>query len=387
MPNTPAASSPVPSSTGLPFGVIEALRATGTSPRDIHVPSGTYRIAGFATVPSGTTLTFEDVRIEMASSAVFLKTLPGTRDVAIRGRLAFAGNGSEFAAFSLNSSTGVSVELDAAVQGMGPRRAFITIDRCTGVGVGGNLGSRDSRLVAVSDSSAVEVSGVKAGPYGTDPGDGVVRVLSTGKFGASQGINIHDITVDGGNILRTSGVVSVSANVGEPDIQDVAVRRCVIRNTAGPVDAVDVNRCEKVVVSDVASENVNVGVAVIASHARVTGVRGVRCRAQALAFGDPTWQSEDIVDLLAEDITALDCGSGFGSVAGAGVAVLHSPTTETRDVTLRRLVSTDSGARLQKYGLGIGPRAKNVLVESSRLEGVLGPLLNLAGPDQLKLRP
>ncbi|MCI4363684.1 MAG: hypothetical protein L3K13_05195 [Thermoplasmata archaeon] len=384
--STPAPPT-VTNPAGLPRQVIEALRAAGTATRDIHVPPGTYRVAGFATVPSATTLTFDDVRIEMASSAVFLKTLPQTRDVAIRGRLAFVGNGSEFAAVSLNSSTNVSVELDAGVEGLALRHAFVTIDRCSGVKVGGTLGSRDSRLVAVSDSSGIEVSGVRAGPYSTDPGDGVVRVLSTGRFGVSKGVNIHDITVDGGNVLRTSGVVSVSANLGTPDILDVAVSRCAIRNTAGPVDAVDANRCQNVVVSDVSAENVNVGVAVIASHARVSRVQGARCRAQALAFGDPTWQSEDIADLLAEDVTALDCGSGFGSVAGAGVSVLHSPTTETRDVTLRRLVSTDSGARLQKYGLGIGPRAKNVLVESSRLAGVLGPMLNLAGPDQVKVRP
>jgi hypothetical protein len=391
--NNPGPAPPNPSSAvqtaprGLPVTVLEALRAPGTAPRDVHVPSGTYRISGFGTIPSGTTLTFDDVRIEMAASGPFLKTLPGTKDVAIRGRIAFLGNGTEFAAFSLNSSAGVTLNLEATVQGMGLRHAFLTMDRCTGVTVGGNFASVDSRLVSAVDSSGLEISGVRAGPYRVDPLDGIVRVLSSGKFGVSKGINVHDITVDGGNVLRTSGIVSVSANIGTPDILDVKVSNCSMRNTGGPVDAVDANRCQQVTVSDISAENVNVGVAVIASHAHVSRVRGVRCRAQALAFGDPTWQSENIADLVAEDITATDCGSGFGSVAGTGVAVLHSPRTETADVTLRRVSSTDSGSRVQKYGLGIGPRARNVVVEGCQFSGTLGPILNMAGPAALTVRP
>jgi hypothetical protein len=359
-------------------------RAQG-SPGVIHVPAGTYSITNAALLPSGTTVDFQGSEIRMAYAGVFLKTIANTENVTVKGKLKFVGNGSEFAGIAFNNTTGVTVDLEADVSGLGSLRPLIVFNGCRQVKAGGALASQDSCLVSAADSSQVEVSGARAGPYTKDPAGPIVRATSTGTRGPVSDIYFHDHEIDGGGVLGTSGLVVVSAKIGTPDITNVRIERCKVSNSRGPVDGVDSNRCTGVQISNIEASGLNVGVAVIASNAKVQSVRASRCRAQALAFGDPRWQTENISGIEGQDIEATDCGGSFGSAQGAGISILQAPGFTTSDVTLRNIRSTDSGARVQKFGLGIGKDVHRVRVIGSTLSGVQGPVANLAGASELTI--
>jgi hypothetical protein len=360
---------------------VDKLRAGDT----VRLEGGTYDVTSFVTIPSGVTLDFRDVTVRMAYPGVFLKVLPGSKGVSLTGRLTFLGNGADAAGMSFNGSSEIRVSLSAEIVGLAVRKPFLLIDQCREVAVSGPYRTQDSRILLAVDSSNVEVGGVEAGPFVTDPGDSIVRAVSTGAHGPVAGISVHDINVDGGGRLATGGAVLVSANVGEPDIQKVSIARCSAKNSLGTVDGVDVNRCSNVVVEDIYGERVNVALAVVASDARVTNVEGHHCRAQAFEYGDPKYQTESISRAVAQNLKALDCGLGWNGVFGAGIGIFNSPSTTTSNVVLRDVTSEDSDGRSQKYGLGMTSGVRSVQVLGGRLHGFVGRTLNQAPAAELTL--
>lgn len=359
------------------------LRRVGSEGGTVHLSSGTYDIRTFTVIPSGVTVDFQDVSIRMGYSGLFVKTLPGTHDVRLTGKLSFQGNHTESAGIGFFGSTRVSASVEADVNGLGFGRPFFVLDQCLNASVSGTISSRDSRIVSVVDSSGVEICGIRAGPYIADPRDGIVRVFMTGMHGPVGEIHLHDIEVDGGGKLATSGMLGVNPPVGP--IRNVRIERCKLRNSSGMVDGVDVNRSIGVTVSDVYAEQVNVGVAVVASSAVVSRIEGNRCRAAAFEYGDPKYQFESISGLAADGIVSHDCGGGWGGVYSAGIGIYQSPGTTTSDIVLRNVDSTDTGSRSQRFGLGIGTGVRNVRVVSGRLGGYAGKVLNLSLPTELSL--
>jgi hypothetical protein len=326
---------------------------------------------------------FEDVTIKMTYPGPFLKTVPGTSGVTLSGKLSLSGNHSESAALGIFGTTGVEVNVEAVVDSLGQGRPFVLFDQCKNVSVKGKLSSRDSRLVAATDSSNVDVSGIQAGPYTVDPHDGIVRILTTGKHDPVSGIYLHDMKIDGGGVLGTSGLIGVNPVVA--GIRDVRIERCDVRNSVGTVDGIDVNRTVGVSVSDVYAESVNVGVAVVASSVKVSKIEGHRCRAQAFEYGDPKYQFENISGLEADGIVARDCGLGWGGIYAAGVGVYLTPGTTTSNVLFRNVDSTDSDGRSQRFGFGMSRGVANVRIVGGRLGGYAGKVLNQSDPKELSL--
>jgi hypothetical protein len=365
-------------------GVIEAgLRQLGPAGGIIRLTKGTYVVDAFNVIPSGVNVTFEDITVKIGYPGLFLKTLPGTSKVTFSGKLSLTGSGSASAAIGIFGSTGVELNLEAAVDSLGQGRPFVLFDQCKNVGIRGKLSSRDSRLVAATDSSNVEVSGVDAGPYTVDPRDGIVRILTTGKHDPVSGIYLHDIKIDGGGVLGTSGMIGVNPVVA--GTRDVRIERCDVRNSVGMVDGVDVNRSVGVSVSDIYAESVNVGVAVVASSAKVSKIEGHRCRAQAFEYGDPKYQYDSISGLEGDGIIARDCGSGWGGIYAAGVGVYLTPGTTTSNVLLRNIDSMDTDGRSQRFGFGMSRGVSNVKIVGGRLGGYAGKVLNQSDPKELSI--
>ncbi|MCI4351240.1 MAG: hypothetical protein L3K15_06985 [Thermoplasmata archaeon] len=351
----------------------------------VHLTKGTYFAKGPAVIPSNTTVDFQDVTVRIGYAGLFLKTLPGTHGVRLIGNLAFVGNRGDFGGISFYGTSDLSIETRVDVSGIAPNKQFLLFDRCQNGKVLGGMRSSDSRLVLATDSSSLEVGGVHAGPYRLDPGDSIVRVICTGAHGPTSGIYLHDIDIDGGNVLATTSPVYVASAKGQPPIHDVTVARCRIRNTLALVDGVDVGRCVGVTVSDIYGEGVNVALAVVASSATVSKVEGRRCRAQAFEYGDPKYQTDDISGLEADGIVARDCGLGWGGVFSSGIGIFASPGTSTSNVRLRNVDAMDTDGKSQRFGLGVGEGVHDVRVEGGRLYGFAGRVRSLVPDSELTL--
>jgi hypothetical protein len=382
--NEATVTAPPDTPNGPAAGLIQAgLKQLGTAGGTLRLTKGSYVVDTFNVIPSGVNVVFEDVTVRINYPGLFLKTLPGTSSVTFAGKLTLTGSHSPSAAIGIFGSIGVKLNLEAAVDSLGEGRPFVLFDQCKNVSIGGKLTSRDSRLVAATDSSNVEVSGVNAGPYTSDPRDGIVRILTTGKHDPVSGIYLHDIRIDGGGVLATSGMIGV--NPVAAGTRDVRIERCDVRNSVGMVDGVDVNRSVGVSVSDIYAESVNVGVAVVASSAKVSKIEGHRCRAQAFEYGDPKYQYDNISDLDADGIVARDCGLGWGGIYAAGVGVYLTPGTTTSNILLRNVDSIDTDGRSQRFGFGMSHGASNVRIVGGRLGGYAGKVLNQSDPKELSI--
>jgi hypothetical protein len=385
-PSPPGEIHVVPPSGGADAGPeLRAALQSAADGRIVIVDAGEFTFSTPVVVPSRSRLQLRSPTIHTKGDQPFLKSNPGTEGITIEGSVAVDAGESTSNAMAFFGTKGVRLQLDAVVSFARPGRGLILCDACSDVTVGGSYRSVDSRIFLASDSSNVEVSGVKAGPYRTDPADGIVRVTAKGHAGPISGIHLHDITVDGGGVLGTAGGVDVAPDPGQPDITNVNVHDIVVSNTLRLVDGVDVNRCSNVAVARVSGESVNTVLAVIASNAHVESVEGRNCRGQAFAYGDPSYQTTDIQGCSVTTIRATDCGRAYGGVGGAGVGVFRSPGTQTSDVELRDVVSVDSGARAQKFGLGIGEGVLRVKLVGGRLGGYLGAVKDLSAPGNLVL--
>ncbi|MGD0588923.1 MAG: hypothetical protein ABSA63_09065 [Thermoplasmata archaeon] len=365
--------------------ISSALRSAGDGQRAISIPHGEYLVDQTSTVPSNTSIFFDDVVVRAKTPTLFLKTLAGTSGVKLRGKLTYDGGGNLANAIVFNKTRDVTVQLDAGVQGLPPLRGFILCDQCDSVKVSGTFQSTDSRLFHAVDTNDVEVSGVNAGPYRVDPGDSIVRVMSKGMRGPIGNVRLHDLAIDGGGVLAKAGLIAVLANVGQPDITDVSISNCSVSNSLGLVDGVDVNRCDRIAVRNVSGTGLNVGVAVVGSHATVDSVTGTDCRAPAFAYGDPTYQTTDIHECLATHIVARDCGKAYGSVSGSGIGVFRAGSTRTTDIVFQDVDSTDTTGHSQRFGLGVAEGVQRVKVVRGRLHGFQAPVRIMTSPPEVTI--
>ena len=355
--------------TPFSMAIGSALRSAGTGERTVTIPHGDYIVDQTSVIPTNTSIFFDDVAVRANSATIFLKTIVNTLGVKLSGKLTYDGGGNLANAIVFNGTRDVTVQLDADVRGLPALRGFILCDQCDSVKVSGTYRSVDSRLFLAVDTNDVEVSGVNAGPYRVDPGDSIVRVMSKGTRGSVGRVRLHDIAIDGGGVLAKAGLIAVLANVGQPDITDVSISNCSVAHSLGLVDGVDVNRCDQIDVRNVSGTGLNVTVAVVGSHAAIDSVTGTDCRAQAFAFGDPTYQTTDIHECHASHIVARDCGKAYGSIAGAGIGVFRAGSTRTTDVVLQDIDSTDTTGHSQRFGLGVAEGVERVRVVRGRLHG------------------
>ena len=112
-------------------------------------------------------------------------------------------------------------------------------------------------------------------------------------------------------------------------------------------------------------------------------ITGTDCRAQAFAYGDPTYQTTDIHECLASHIVARDCGKAYGSIAGSGIGVFRAGSTRTTDVVLQDVDSIDTTGHSQRFGLGVSDGVQRVRVARGRLHGFQSAVRLLAPPSEV----
>ncbi len=336
---------------------------------------GVYTLGGSVELGSAVELRFQNCSIEMGLNVPAFHVPPGSKDIALTGSLEAVGNGHTAHFFRIDGTDGVDISLRGRATRLGPRMTMFLISQSTRVRLGGALRSEDSAIVRCVDSSSVDISGVQC-RYKSNIAESAIRVVSTGTYGLVRGINIHDCDVDGnGNVDLFGALINVSSNTGTPPIEEVMLRNLSVRGTIKLGDGIDVGRCRYVTVSDVVGDHLNCVVSLLASDVVVTNVVGHDSRAQTVAVGDPTVQTDDQENIIVLGCISVNCGAGFSGPPGSGLGVLVTQGRSIRHVRWSHCISVGVPGGGSRYGLGVSAGAFDVRVNDCLLEGTLAKAL------------
>lgn len=223
----------------------------------------------------------------------------------------------------------------------------------------------------------VQCNGAITSSTNLPSGAGIIEIGSNQSASTfTFGTYVHDIFIDGGGVVPATPVV-IGPNTNVADANYVVVSNIMVKNTEGGADGVDILRCTYVQVSNVFFASTNDGLSILASESNVVGLWAYSCRAQGLAIGDPSVQTENLTWISASGIHVRDCAtsqtSNTAACTGIGIATTTGYTVAHVTITGGESVAV-AGSGVQSYGFAIsGTSTSDVYVIGVRLGGLTAP--------------
>jgi hypothetical protein len=264
-----------------------------------HLGPGDYVASASVKIPPQGKLELDHARITRTADLPLIVASSGATGAGLSGSAIVDGGGFERPFLLAMNLSGVDIGLDLQISRA--RAPAIFVRGASNVKVTGNLRSPDSQIIRAVDTSALDISGVQS-TYQSDPGGSAIRVVSSGKGGVTSDVHVHDCFIDGGGFFSSPGaLINIGSDAGQEPISGVRLENIELRGTIRPRDGLDIGRCRQVTIRNVVGRNVNTLISAQASEVDISDVLAVECFGQAVAIGDPQYQSSNLERCTVRD--------------------------------------------------------------------------------------